>query len=94
VKIEWLPAARKNRESQIAYLTHRNPRAALRMDEAIEAAVTGLSEQPHSGRLGRLGGTRELVVAGTPSMIAYRVEGSAVVILRLMHGAQRWPDQI
>ncbi len=94
MRLEWLPVARRNRESQIAYLTQRNPRAALRMDDAIETAVARLSDQPHSGRLGRLVGTRELVIAGTPYLIAYRVEANAVVILRLMHGAQRWPDRI
>jgi plasmid stabilization system protein ParE len=28
---------------------------------------------------------------GTPFVIAYRVEPDAVVILRVLHGAQRWP---
>ncbi len=39
-------------------------------------------------------GTRELVVTGTPYVIAYRVEAHAVVVLRVMHGARRWPERI
>jgi toxin ParE1/3/4 len=50
-----------------------------------------LANHPHMGRAGRIKGTRELVVSGTPYVIAYRVEPDAVVILRLLHGAQRWP---
>lgn len=92
--LEWLPVARMNREAQIAYLAERNPRAALRMDEAIEMAIERLCDQPHSGRPGRLVGTRELVVSGTPYVVAYRVEAETVVVLRLMHGAQRWPDRL
>jgi toxin ParE1/3/4 len=34
------------------------------------------------------------VVSGTPSVIAYRVEPDAVVILRLLHGAQKWPTKL
>jgi toxin ParE1/3/4 len=33
-------------------------------------------------------------VNGTPFVIAYRIEGNAVVVLRLMHGAQRWPGTL
>jgi len=34
------------------------------------------------------------VVSGTPYVIAYRVERDAVVILRLLHGAQKWPSKL
>jgi plasmid stabilization system protein ParE len=46
------------------------------------------------GRSGRVAGTRELVIAGTPYLVAYRVEAKAVVILAVIHGAQRWPDEL
>jgi len=36
------------------------------MGDAIEAAVRHLVDNPHMGRLGRVKGTRELVVGGTP----------------------------
>lgn len=62
--------------------------------DAIEAAVARLADHPQSGRPGRALGTRELVVPGTPYIVAYRVEQAAVVILRLLHGAQRWLDAL
>ncbi len=90
MRIEWLPVAERNREGQLAYIGERNPWAAIDMGDAIEGAVGRLAGHPHVGRPGRIKGTRELVVGGTPYVI-YRVEFDAVVILRLLHGAQRWP---
>jgi toxin ParE1/3/4 len=94
VRIEWLPIAKRNREIQLAYISDRNPWAAIDMGDAIDAAVINLVNHPHLGRVGRIRGTRELVVSGTPYVIAYRVEPGAVVILRLLHGAQRWPAKL
>jgi toxin ParE1/3/4 len=94
VRVEWLPLAERNRESQLAYIGERNPWAAIDMGDAIEAAVRHLVENPHMGRRGRVKGTRELVVRDTPYVIAYRVEPDAVVILRLLHGAQKWPSKL
>lgn len=61
------------------------------MGDAIETAVLCLAEDSHLGRPGRVKGTRELVVNGTPYRVVYRVEAEVVLILRVLHGAQRWP---
>ena len=42
-------------------------------------------------RPGRVQGTRELVVPATPFIVVYRIEATGVVILRVLHGAQKWP---
>ncbi len=94
MKVEWLPIAEADRERQLDYIAKRNLRAAVNMGDAIEAAVSRLSRHPHSGRLGRVNGTRELVIPRTPYIIAYRVEESAVVIARLLHSSQKWPTRI
>ena len=47
-----------------------------------------------SGLPGRVDGTRELVIDRTPYIAAYRVAGVTVQILRVLHGAQRWPEDI
>lgn len=94
MRLEWLAIAERNRESQLAYIGERNPRAAINIGDAIESAVRRLIDHPHIGRKGRVKGTRELVVSGTPYVIAYRVEPDAVLILRLLHGAQQWPAEL
>lgn len=92
VEIAWLPVSRQNRRDQLDWLRARNGDAAIAMGDAIMAALGRVRDFPNSGRPGRVLGTRELVVAGTPYLIIYRVEAEAITILRLLHGAQRWPD--
>jgi addiction module RelE/StbE family toxin len=46
------------------------------------------------GRSGRIEGTRELVISRTPYIAAYRILGSTVQILRVLHGAQLWPEEM
>jgi plasmid stabilization system protein ParE len=43
------------------------------------------------GRPGRRSGTRELVIASTPYIAIYRIKADSIQIVRLMHGAQKWP---
>jgi toxin ParE1/3/4 len=93
VKVEWLSPARQDREEQLGYIAERDPWAAISLGDAIEEAVSHLPRHPHIGRVGRVTDTRELVVSNTPYILAYRVEQDAVVILRLLHGAQNWPRQ-
>jgi toxin ParE1/3/4 len=53
-----------------------------------------LADNPHMGRPGRVPGTRELVVTRTPYIVPYRVRGDTLEILRVYHGARRWPDTL
>ena len=92
MRVEWLPEAERSLTAQLEWIAEHNPWAALDMGDAIHAAVGRLADYPTMARSGRVAGTRELVVVGTPYIVAYRIEPSAVVILRVLHGAQRWPS--
>jgi len=70
-----------------------NPAAASRVVERIRTAVERLQEFPAIGRPGRVEGTRELVVSGTPYIVPYRVQGDVIQIITVLHSAQRWPDR-
>lgn len=94
MKIKWLSAAITSRESQLAYIAERDLQAAMTMGDAIDAAIQDLVDYPQIGRPGRVPGSRELVVRGTPYIIGYRLDPGRVVILRVMHGAQRWPNKL
>jgi toxin ParE1/3/4 len=76
----------------MTYIAQDRPDAAMSMVKRIQAAVSKLAPQPALGRPGRVTGTRELVVAGTPYIIPYRVRENTVEILRVFHGARRWPE--
>jgi toxin ParE1/3/4 len=70
-----------------------NPAAAPRIIQRIRTAVERLQEFPAIGRPGRIEGTRELIIAGTPYIVPYQVIGDTVQIITVMHSAQQWPDR-
>jgi toxin ParE1/3/4 len=57
-------------------------------------AIARLEEFPRLGREGRIPGTRELIVSRTPYLVAYRIIGDAIHVLRVLHGRQRWPERL
>lgn len=74
------------------YIADDNPDAARKMVSRIREAASRLRRNPRIGRVGRVPETWELVIAGTPYIVAYRIEGQQVQIVAVIHGAQRWPD--
>ena len=92
MRLLWTLPARDDLARQRAFLERRNPRAARRIVRAIIDAVALLPQAPGMGRPGRVAGTRELVVPGTPYLVPYRVRGDRLEVLRVLQGAQRWPE--
>jgi plasmid stabilization system protein ParE len=50
-----------------------------------------LTDYPEIGRAGRKADTRELVLSGLPYIAIYRLREQTVEVLRILHGAQKWP---
>ncbi|HVF99467.1 MAG TPA: type II toxin-antitoxin system RelE/ParE family toxin [Chloroflexia bacterium] len=96
MKIVWRARARDDLREAIQYLRQFTPEAALRTSATIRQKVTLLAEHPHLGRPGRVAGTRELVIAGTPYIVAYTVDSrlDSVVILSVLHGRRLWPEEL
>jgi len=57
-------------------------------------SVERLAGMPSLGRPGRVSGTRELVVPGTPYVIPYRLRGERLEVIAVFHGRQRWPERL
>ena len=72
MKIAWSPLALSDRDGIFTHIEADNPAAAIAIDERIVAAISRLRDFPESGRIGRLAGTRELVIVGTPYIAAYQ----------------------
>ncbi len=92
MKLKWLHLALDDLDEIAAYISRDNPDAARRMVGLLWKDVHALAGQPEMGRPGRVHGTRELVVGNTPFVVPYRVVGSEIQILRVLHGARNWPD--
>lgn len=91
--VRWLRTALKNLDGIGDYIARDNPRAAARVVTIIWDSVQRLAEFPGLGRPGRVDGTRELVITGTPYVVPYRARGNRVEILRVFHGARKWPKR-
>jgi len=92
--IVWSPVAIDDLAALRAYIAEDNPAAAERIALRILYAIDELlAAQPRSGRPGRVPGTRELVVTRTPYIVPYRIRQNRIEVLRIYHGARRWPDR-
>jgi toxin ParE1/3/4 len=94
VKLRWTRLAIQDLDSAHAYVGEDNPFAANHLIDRMERAVQVLRQHPAAGRKGRLTGTRELVVTGTPFVMPYRVRSNTIEILAVIHGARKWPDTL
>ena len=93
MRVRWLRRALRNLDEEAEYIARDDREAAARIVDRIATSVERLATYPASGRIGRVPGTRELVVSGTPYVAAYRVRGETVEILRVFHGARKWPEK-
>lgn len=92
--LEWSEFAIADRLAIFDYIEIDSPQAAAMIDERIQDAVTALPQFPEMGRLGRIAGTRELIIQRTPYIAVYDVRKRAIRVLRVLHGAQKWPGEL
>ena len=92
--VEWHPHARADVLEIADYISIDDPGAAIAVLDEIGRQIGMLAAQPRMGRRGRVHGTRELVIVRTPFIAAYRVDGDVVTVLRVLHGARRWPRRL
>lgn len=94
MKIKWLDFAVRDLYAIETYIAKDKPSAATSVVLRVIKAVEILSTSPGVGRPGRIEGTRELVVTGTPYIVPYRVKENMIEILRVFHGAMKWPEEM
>lgn len=87
----WTRRAQHNLQDIGDCIAQDSPLAAEITVKRIIEQVSGLAFYPHIGRIGSVAGTRELVIANTPYIVVYRIR-ERVEVLRIRHGAQRWPE--
>ncbi len=93
MRIIWSETAIANLVEIRKFIEKDQPAAARRMAQRILSSVERLANHPHLGRPGREPETRELIVAGTPYIIPYRIHRNCLAILAVVHGAQDRPAE-
>jgi toxin ParE1/3/4 len=95
MNIRWSDEALEDLRSLQADIAKDNTAAAKKIAMAIvEAVEINLPVNPQMGRPGRVSGTRELVIAKTSYIVPYRIKLGVIQVLRVYHGARRWPKQL
>ena len=93
MQVNWLTRALQNLDDEAEYIAQDNPAAARLVVQRIYEAVNLLADNPALGHLGRIHGTRELVVPNTRYIVPYRVRPrlDRIEILRVFHTSRRLP---
>ena len=92
--IVWSSRAIEHLTHLRSYIARDNPKAAHQIAATLIEAVERLAEFPNLGRPGRVAGTRELVVPGTPYVIPYRLRGDRLEVIAIFHSRQKWPGRL
>jgi toxin ParE1/3/4 len=94
VSVVWSPRAIDHRTHLRAFIARDNPRTANRIAATLLEAAERLAELPGLGRPGRVAGTRELLVPGTPYIVPYRLRGDRLEVIAVCHTSRKWPRQL
>jgi toxin ParE1/3/4 len=92
--IRWTKKAFQYLEAAVQHVASESPHSAESLAKKILQNVNMLADHPEIGRPGRCKGTRELVIGGTPYIVPYRIKNHQIEILRVLHGAKKWPVKL
>ena len=91
--VPWTPIATGHLREAYEYVAQDNVHAAESLLDRLFSAVEMLQLYPQIGRVGRVKGTRELVIAGTPFVVPYRSRRGRIDVLAVLHAARKWPEE-
>lgn len=94
MKTSWTPRALSHLRAAYEYIAEDSSAAAEALLERIFSGVEMLARYPQLGHDGRIDGTRELILAGTPFVIVYQVGPEQIDVLAVFHSARRWPEKL
>jgi addiction module RelE/StbE family toxin len=94
MEVRWTRRARRRLDDYTDYIALRNPKAAAEVLQRVRHDVDGPADNPLMGREGRFLGTRELVIAGLPYVVVYRVRGQRVEVITVHDTRQQWPESL
>jgi toxin ParE1/3/4 len=93
MQVRWTAPAAQDLEEITLYIQRENESAASTVAKTLFDSANSLDRLPSRGRIGRIPGTRELVVAGLPYIVVYQVKRTTIEILHVYHGARNWPAE-
>ena len=92
LKLQFSDEVIRNLTEVTEFYEERQEGLGKRFAKYIEKHLLLLEEQPNIGRIGKVFGTREMVLTDFPYMIVYRVRKSYVQLLLIYHQARKYPN--
>lgn len=92
MKLTWSRLARRDLYELISYIAKDSVQGSALVAARILNTAELLVRVPRGGRPGRVPGTRERAVSRTPYLLVYKIASGGVRILRVYHGARKWPE--
>jgi addiction module RelE/StbE family toxin len=92
MRVRWTTDAADDLERICDYIAESRPEAAQRVAQSVVERIRTLETFAHLGRPGRVHGTREIAFPPLPFVAVYEVRDEWIIVLRILHGAQRWPQ--
>ena len=92
--VEWRAQAREDRSQIFDYIAQDNPTAALELDDRIAQQTDALPRHAQLYRVGRMRGTREMVL--TPNyVLVYRIKKQigVIEIVSIVGARQDYPKR-
>ena len=91
-KVIWSPVALQDLEAIADYISRDSPaRAAVFVDRLLDAGDR-LAEFPRLGRtIPEIGDPNSREIIFGAYRVMYQIEGDAVIIASIVHGARHWP---
>lgn len=95
MEIKWLKKALRNLDEEAEFIAKDDPTAAKQVVQRIHHTVSLLAANPGLGHVGRVPGTRELVIPNTRYVVPYRVRPrlERIEILRVFHTSRKLPKR-
>ncbi|CAL8480840.1 type II toxin-antitoxin system RelE/ParE family toxin [Caballeronia sp. S22] len=89
--VEWRARAHEDRNKIFDYIAEDNLTAALELDDEIEQKTDALPEHPELYRIGRVRGTREMVLAPNYVLVYRILKRKAIIeIVRIVGTRQNY----
>lgn len=92
-RIRWTVRALRRLDEIGAYIEQDDPDAVARVVARLVASIDMLAELPAAGRIGRIAGTREIVLSDIPYIIPCRIRED-IEIITVMHASQKWRKKL
>jgi toxin ParE1/3/4 len=93
MQVRWTGPAAQDLEEIALHIQRDNESAAQSVANTLFDAANSLEVFPSRGRIGKIKGTRELVIPGLPYIVVYQIEPDTIQILHIYHGARNWPAE-